>query len=120
MPTSERGAALAVVVTMLWGCASAAPSGESADRAECAAYARGQDHAGRMKDACMIAKGHKVVYSTVSGWVEVQSRAQPRQTAEAVASDLKGCNDATSLFGYEGRAQFAQCMERRGYAVTAR
>jgi hypothetical protein len=120
MPTLERSAALALVVTVLWGCASAAPSADSADRAECAASARGQDHPGRMKDACMIAKGHKVVYNTVAGWVEVQSKAEPRQPADLVASDLKGCNDATSLFGYDGRAQFAQCMDRRGYAVTAR
>jgi len=120
MPTSRRSAALAVVVTVLWGCASAPPSAESTDRAECAASARGQEHPGRMKDACMIAKGHKVVYNTTRGWVEVQSKAEPRQPADQVASDLKGCNDATSLFGYEGRAQFAQCMDRRGYVVTAR
>ena len=120
MPISGRSASLAVVVTLLCGCASGAPSAESVDRAECATYARNLEHSGRMKDACMIAKGHKVVYSTVQGWVEVQSRAQPRQTAEVVAGDLKGCNDATSLLGYEGRAQFAQCMDRRDYVVTAR
>ncbi len=120
MPILERSATLAVVVTVLWGCASGAPTVESTDRAECAAYAKNQEHSGRMKNACMIAKGHTVVYTTVQGWVEVQSKAQPRQPAEAVASDLKGCNDATSAFGYEGRAQFAQCMDRRGYTVIAR
>jgi len=73
-----------------------------------------------MTDACMIAKGYTMVYDTVAGWVEVQSKAQPRQQAEVVGTDLKRCNDATTALGYEGRDQFANCMGRRGYAVRAR
>jgi hypothetical protein len=102
------------------GCATGTPSAESVDRAECKAYSRSFEHSGRMKDACMIAKGYTIVYDTVAGWVEVQSKAQPRQPAEVVGTDLKGCNDATTALGYEGRDQFANCMGRRGYAVRAR
>ena len=102
------------------GCATGAPSTESVDRAECRAYSRPLEHSGRMKDACMIAKGYTMVYDTVAGWVEIQSTAQPRQAVEVVAADLKGCNDATTALGYEGRGQFATCMGRRGYAVKAR
>lgn len=112
---------LVSLAAVLGGCTTGAPTAESTDRAACKLYARGfQDHRGRMKDACLISKGYEVVYDTVAGWVEVQSKAQPRQAAEVVATDLKGCNDATTGLGYEGRAQFAKCMDQRGYAVRAR
>ena len=119
MKKPSRSAA-AVLAGLLGGCATGAPSAESTDRAECKAYSRPLEHSGRMKDACMIAKGYTTVYDTVAGWVEVHSTAQPRQAAEVVATDLKGCNDATSALGYEGRDQFAKCMDRRGYAVRVR
>ncbi len=109
-----------ISVLLFAGCATGAPNTESVDRAECKAYSRSFEHSGRMKDACMIAKGYTMVYDTVAGWVEVQSKIQPRQAVEIVATDLKGCNDATTALGYEGRDQFANCMDRRGYAVRAR
>ena len=68
----------------------------------------------------MIAKGYTMVYDTVARWLEVRSTAQPRQAVEVIAGDLKGCNDATTALGYEGRGQFSTCMGRRGCAVTAR
>lgn len=111
-------AALAPAV-LIAGCAAAAPTAESQDRAECRTYSRQFEHSERMKDACLISRGYSQIYDTVAGWVEVQSKVQPRQMPEVVGTDLKGCNDATSGLGYEGRAQFAKCMEQRGYAVKA-
>ncbi len=119
MSTPTRSIALAIAI-LLGGCATGASKADSADRAECRAYSRTLEHSVRMNGACFVAKGYTVVYSTTAGWVEVQSKAQPRQTAEVVGTDLKGCNDATTLLGYEGRAQFARCMDQRGYAVSAR
>jgi hypothetical protein len=37
-----------------------------------------------MKDACMISRGYVVVYDTTAGWVQVSSKAEPKQPPEAV------------------------------------
>lgn len=110
-------ALLALITLALAGCATGSASPESVDRAACADYARPLEHAVRMRTACLIARGYQESYSTVGGWVWVQSTAQPRQTSEHVAADLKGCNDTITALGYEGRDQFAACITRRGYAV---
>jgi hypothetical protein len=107
------------ILALLDGCATGAPTAESTDRAECENYARPFEHSGRMKDACMISRGYSVIYSTNAGWVEVRSKALPRQAPEAIAKDLKGCNDETGM-GYVGRQQFVKCMDPRGYAVTTK
>ncbi len=91
---------------------------ESKDRAECKEYARPFEHSGRMKDACLISRGYTVSYSTNGGGVDVTARAQPRPAVEAVATDLKACNDQSGM-GYVGRLQFARCMTPRGYAVRS-
>jgi len=91
---------------------------ESKDRAECKEYARPFEHSGRMKDACLISRGYTVSYSTNGGGVDVTARAQPRPAVEAVATDLKACNDQSGL-GYTGRLQFNRCMTPRGYAVRS-
>lgn len=110
---------LAWLATVLVGCATSAPTAESKDRAECKQYARGfADHQGRMKDACLISRGHRQIYSTVLGGLWVRSTAEPRQPAEAVAADLKACNDATNRWSNDGWAQFSSCMTPRGYAVS--
>ena len=107
----------ALILVLLTGCATTATStAESKDRAECKEYSRPFEHSGRMKDACLISRGHTAIYSTNGGDVHVRSKAEPRQTAEVVANDLKGCNDAAGM-GYAGRLQFATCMDPRGYAV---
>ena len=107
-------------MTLLGGCAATASSpAESKDRAECREYARALEHSGRMRDACLISRGHTVTYSTNGGGVEVRSKAEPRQPVEIVARDLKACNDQSGL-GYVGRLQFRRCMDPRGYAVTSR
>jgi len=112
--------------SMLWwampivlGACATAPTAESKDRAECHAYSRPFEHSGRMQDACMINRGYAVIYSTTAGWVEVRSKAEPRQTPEAIATDLKGCNDSIGA-GYVGRLQFAKCMDPKGYLVTSK
>ena len=107
------------ILTLLGGCATGAPTAESKDRADCRAYSRPLEHSGRMKDACMISRGYAVIYNTVAGWVEVRSKAQPRQAPEVIATDLKGCNDSIGA-GYVGRLQFAKCMDPRGYLVTGK
>jgi hypothetical protein len=110
---------LAVILILLTGCATTATStAESKDRTECREYARPFEHSGRMKDACLISRGYTVVYSTNGGGVQVRSKAEPRQTAEVVAKDLKGCNDESGM-GYAGRLQFARCMDPRGYVVRS-
>jgi hypothetical protein len=102
------------------GCATTTSTTEattaSNDRAECKEYARPFEHSGRMKDACLISRGHTVSYSTNGGGVDVTARAQPRPAAEAVATDLKACKDQSGM-GYVGRLQFARCMTPRGYVV---
>ena len=41
---------------------------ESKDRAECKQYAsRFAEDPGRMKDACLISRGHRQIYSTILG-----------------------------------------------------
>jgi hypothetical protein len=100
------------------GCATATSTAESKDRAECKEYARPFEHSGRMKDACLISRGYTVSYSTNGGGVDVTARAQPRPAAEAVATDLKACNDQSGL-GYTGRLQFTRCMTPRGYTVRS-
>ena len=109
-----------ILATGLGGCAATASNPvESKDRAECRDYARPFEHSGRMKDACLISRGHTVTYNTNGGGVEVRSKAEPRQPVEVVARDLKACNDESGL-GYVGRLQFRRCMDPRGYAVTSR
>ncbi len=108
-----------LVVATLAGCATATPTAESKDRAECREYARRfADHRGRMKDACLISRGYKQIYSTVLGELWVSSTAEPRQPAEVVATDLRECNDATKKWSNEGWQQFARCMTPRGYTVS--
>ena len=110
---------LASLVTILVGCATGAPTVESKDRAECKQYAsRFAEDPGRMKDACLISRGHRQIYSTVLGGLWVRSTAEPRQPAEVVAADLKSCSQATRRWSSEGWAQFANCMTPRGYAVS--
>ena len=48
---------------LLAGCAPAASTAESNDRAECKEYARSFEHSGRMKDACLISRGYTVSYA---------------------------------------------------------
>lgn len=111
--------ALAWLAPVLVGCATGAPTAESKDRAECKQYAsRFAKDPGRMKDACLISRGHRQIYSTVLGELWVRSTAKPRQPAEVVAVDLKTCSDATKRWSREGWAQFANCMTPRGYAVS--
>lgn len=82
---------LAWLATVLVGCATSAPTAESKDRAECKQYARGfADHRCRMKDACLISRGHRQIYSTVLGDLWVRSTAEPRQPAEAVGGRSQG------------------------------
>ena len=120
MTDGTRLALATIVVTLLGGCAATASNpAESKDRAECKEYARAFEHSGRMKDACLISRGHTVTYNTNGGGVEVRSKADPRQPVEAVARDLKACNDESGL-GYTGRPQFRRCMDPRGYTVTSR
>ena len=108
------------ILTVLAGCGSAAPTKEATDDSECRAYARPLEHSKRMKDACMIGRGYTVVYDTTAGWVQVSSGAEPKRPPETIAADLKGCNDASTGLGYEGRLQFKRCMEGRGYRVATR
>jgi hypothetical protein len=106
-------------VVLLGGCAATASNPvESKDRAECKEYARTFEHPGRMRDACLISRGHTVSYSTNGGGVDIRSKAEPRPAPEAVATDLKACNDQAGL-GYTGRLQFARCMNPRGYVVRS-
>lgn len=106
---------------LLAGCATTAsePTAEAKDRAECKEWGRrfAQDP-GRMKDACLISRGYKQIYSTVLAELWVRSTAEPRQAAEVVASDLKACADATDRWNNAGWKQFETCMTPRGYAVT--
>ena len=106
------------ILLLLAGCASATSTPESKDRAECREYARTVEHSGRMKDACLISRGYTVSYSTNGGGVDVTARNQPRPAAEAVATDLKACNDQSGM-GYAGRLQFARRMAPRGYGVRS-
>ncbi len=115
--TNRSTITLMILALLLAGCATGAPRRASVDRAECAAYARPLEHSVRMKTACMIARGYLEEYSTVGGWMWVQSMAQLRQAVEQVAADLKGCNDTITTLGYEGRDQFAACLVPRGYSV---
>ena len=109
-----------ILVTSFAGCATPASNPmESKDRAECKEYARTFEHSGRMKDACLISRGYLVTYSSNGGGVEVRSKAEPRQTLEVVARDLKTCNDESGM-GYAGRLQFRRCMDPRGYTVSSR
>jgi uncharacterized membrane protein len=104
----------------LLGCATAAaPTAESKDRAECKEYGRrfAQDP-GRMKDACLINRGYRQIYSTILAQLWVRSTAEPRQPTEVIASDLKTCADATKRWSNEGWKQFETCMVPRGYAVS--
>jgi hypothetical protein len=71
------------------------------------------------RDACLISRGYLVSYNSNGGGVEVRSKAEPRQTVEVVARDLKACNDESGM-GYVGRLQFRRCMDPRGYTVTSR
>lgn len=102
----------------LGACGTMTPPAESKDRAECKEYARTFEHSGRMKDACLISRGYAVTYSTNGGGVDVRAKGEPRPAAEAVARDLKECNDQAGM-GYSGRLQFAKCMNPRGYAVRS-
>ena len=46
-----------------------------------------------------------------------------QQRVLALVAEVLGLldrEDATTALGYEGRGQFATCMGRRGYAVSAR
>lgn len=113
---------LACLTTALLGCATAttAPmSAEAKDRAECKAWGKGfaQDP-GRMKDACLISRGYRQIYSTVLASQWVKSIAEPRQSPEVIANDLKVCAAATHRWSNEGWQQFQKCMTPRGYAVT--
>ena len=75
----RRLALATILVTLLGGCAATASNpAESKDRAECKDYARALEHSGRMKDACLISRGHTVTYNTNGGGVEVRSKAEPR------------------------------------------
>jgi hypothetical protein len=69
-----------------------------------------------MKDACLISRGYTVSYGTNGGGVDVRAKVEPRPAPEAVALDLKACNDQSGM-GYAGRLQFARCMDPRGYSV---
>ena len=108
------------MLTALAGCTTATPTKEAADQSDCRAYSRPFEHSKRMKDACMISRGYVVVYDTTAGWVQVSSKAEPKQPPETIATDLKGCNDASTGLGYNGRLQFKRCMEQRGYSVATR
>jgi hypothetical protein len=113
---------LACLTTALVGCATpttAPMSAEAKDRAECKEWGKrfAQDP-GRMKDACLINRGYRQIYSTVLASQWVRSTAEPRQPAEVIANDLKTCADATSRWSNEGWQQFKKCMTPRGYAVT--
>jgi hypothetical protein len=103
---------------LLGGCATGtgAQSAESGDRTQCKEYARPFEHAGRMKDACLISRGYSVTYGTNGGGGEVRSKVEPRPSAEVTATDLKACNDQAGM-GHAGRLQFAKCMDPRGYSV---
>jgi type IV pilus biogenesis protein CpaD/CtpE len=108
---------VAVLATLLSGCASTGPASQKdVDSAECDTYAKPFEHSGRMKHACMISRGHERIYTSNGGWLYVRSSASPLQPAQTVATDLKTCNDAAGM-GYQGREQFAQCMNSRGYVV---
>ncbi len=116
----RRLALATILVTLLAGCAGTASSPvESKDRAECREYARALEHSNRMRDACLISRGHPVTYSSNGGGVEVRAKAESRPPVEVVARDLKACNDQSGM-GYVGRLQFQRCMDPRGYAVTSR
>ncbi len=108
-----------LAIPIVLGACATTPTAESKDRGECRAYSRPFEHQGRMKDACMINRGYAVTYSTTAGWVEVRSKAEPRQAPETVATDLKACNDSIGS-GYVGRQQFVKCMDPKGYLVTTR
>jgi hypothetical protein len=86
------------------------------DSTECSTYAKPFEHSGRVKHACMISRGHERIYSSNGGWLYVRSAASPPQPPEAVAVDVKACNDASGM-GYQGRKQFAKCMGPRGDVV---
>ena len=66
----------------------------------------------------LISRGYAVTYSTNGGGVDVRAKGEPRPAAEAVARDLKECNDQAGM-GYSGRLQFAKCMNPRGYTVRS-
>ncbi len=107
------------LLVLFAGCATAELTAEAKDRAECKEYGRrfAQDP-GRMKDACLISRGYRQIYSTVLGELWVRSTVEPHQPAEVVASDLKACSEATKRWSNEGWQQFATCMTPRGYLVT--
>src|SRR5258708_39598874 len=109
MPRSPLATLGALFLTT--GCAAATSTAESPtdskDRAECKEYARPFEHSGRMKDACLISRGYTVSYSTNGGGVDVTARAQLRPAAEAVAPDLKPCNDQSG-HGSAGRPECAR------------
>src|SRR6185312_7402722 len=110
----KRLVSATILVTLLGGCATTASSPtESKDRAECREYARTLEHSGRMRAACLISRGYTASYSANGGGVDVRSSAEPRPAPEAVARDLKACNDQSGL-GYIGRQQFTRCMAPRG------
>jgi hypothetical protein len=113
-----RGSLVGLAIVLV-GCATSAPTAESRDRAECKEYGRrfAQDP-GRMKDACLISRGYRQIYSTVLGELWVRSTTEPRQPAEVVANDLKVCADATNRWSNVGWKQFQNCMAPRGYAVS--
>jgi hypothetical protein len=108
-----------IPVILLGGCATTTSNPmESKDRDECKAYARTFEHSGRMTDACLISRGYTVSYGTNGGAVDVRSKAEARPAPEAIAADLKACNDQSGM-GYTGRLQFARCMDPRGYSVRS-
>jgi len=116
----KRLVLVTILVILLGGCATTASNPvESKDRAECKEYARTFEHSGRVRDACLINRGHVVTYNTNGGGVEVRSKTEPRQPVEVIARDLKACNDESGP-GYVGRLRFRKCMDPRGYAVTSR
>jgi hypothetical protein len=110
-----------VALLLFAGCTTTTgePTAEAKDRAECKEWGKcfAKDP-GRMKDACLISRGYKQIYSTVLAELWVKSTAEPRQPAEVIATDLKACADATDRWNNAGWKQFETCMVPRGYAVT--
>jgi hypothetical protein len=111
----------AFFAALLTACATtdAPMTTEAKDRTECKEWGKtfGQDP-GRMKDACLISRGYKQIYSTVLGEVYVRSIKEPRQAAQVTAEDLKTCADGTKYWDNAGWRQFEACMAPRGYTVT--